>query len=122
MTNEKAQIINHNNKEVVLVDLSNGTPTDIPLILFAAVEFIRNAPPKSRLVLTDVSNATYNKQVSDEMKEFSTKNTPFVKASAVVGADGVRLILLQTLIFLTRREIKTFTTREAALDWLTSLP
>jgi hypothetical protein len=37
-----------------------------------------------------------------------------------VGADGVRLILLQTVSLLTRREIKTCKTRQEALDWLVS--
>jgi hypothetical protein len=47
-------------------------------------------------------------------------NTPYIKASAVVGANGIRLVLLQTAIFLTRREIKAFPTRQKAMDWLAS--
>ncbi len=73
------------------------------------------------MVLTDVTEAHYDKEVADAMKEFVKNNTPYVKASAVVGADGVRLILLQTVIFLSRREIKAFPDRNSAMDWLTSV-
>jgi hypothetical protein len=72
-------------------------------------------------VLTDVTGATYDKEVAAAIKDFATKNSPYVKASAVVGADGVRQILLQTVILITRREMKTFSSREQAKDWLASL-
>jgi len=118
---ERVQIVNHHGKEIVLVDLSNCQPDETSLkILPEAAKVIRKGAEKSKLVLTDVSNATYNKQVADAIKDFTSNNTPYVKASAVVGADGVRLVLLQTVIFITRRELKACATRQEALDWLAS--
>ena len=43
-----------------------------------------------------------------------------MKASAVIGADGVSQILLSTVIFLTRREIKQFNAIQEAKDWLSA--
>jgi hypothetical protein len=114
-------ITTHRGKRVVLVDLAHSQPAQSTAVLPQAHRLIAVAGPKSALVLTDVTNATYNKDVAAAIKEFVSKNTPHIKASAVVGADGVRGILLQTVIFLTRREIKTFDNRAAALDWLATI-
>jgi hypothetical protein len=108
----------HKGKQIVLVDLSNCAPEETLKVLPIAKTGIGRLPPKSALVLTDVTNATYTKEVAAAIKDFSDKNTPYVKASVVVGADGIRQILLQTVSMLTRREIKLCKTRPEALDWL----
>jgi hypothetical protein len=111
----------HNGKQIIVVDLSRCPPEETLKVLPVAKATIAKSAPKSALVMADVTEATYNKDVAAAIKDFTDKNTPYVKASAVVGADGVRLILLQTVIFLTRREIKTCQTRREALDWLATL-
>lgn len=108
----------HQGKRVILLDLSNAKPEEILPLLLKAHELVAKQPAKSALILTDVTNATYNKEVAEGIKQFVKNNSPYVSASAVVGADGVRLILLNTVIFLTRREIKTFSTVREAQNWL----
>ncbi len=122
MTQERAQIINHRGKEVVCIDLTQlNSNNDISVILDEAAALIRTGALHSKLIMTDVTKAKYTKETAELMKDFTSKNTDYVKASAVVGAEGVQLILMQTIIFLTRRELKTFDNREAALDWLVSV-
>jgi len=113
--------LTHKSKQVVLVDLSGAKPETSVEVVPQAHGVIAKAGPKGALVLTDVTNATYNRDVSAAIKDFVSNNTPFIKASAVVGATGVRGVLLQTAIVITRREIKTFDNRPAALDWLASM-
>ena len=117
---ERVQTLVHKGQEVVIVDLSHSAPEETLKTLPVAAELVRSKPPKSQLILTDVSDATYNKAVADGIKEFVQGNSPYVKASAVVGADGVRLVLLQTVIFLSRRDLRAFPSREEALTFLTS--
>lgn len=119
---DRIKEITYKSKTIIVIDLSHGEPDVVISVIPVAIELISKKPPKSCLVLTDVSGATYNKQVADAIKDFVKKNTPFIKASAVVGADGVRQVLLQTVIFLTRRELKSCNSREEALDWLVSRP
>ncbi|MCJ7531335.1 MAG: hypothetical protein MUO64_09940 [Anaerolineales bacterium] len=115
---DRVQFLSHNDKQIVLLDLSHcQTIERIPLIEQAKI-VIAGLPPKSSLVLTDVTEGVYTKDVDNAIKDFVSHNTPYIKASAVVGADGIRLVLLQTVIFLTRREIKTCKTRHEAMDWL----
>lgn len=116
-----SEIIQHKGKNIVLVNLADCTPPTILSILDSAAVLIAKSAPKSALVLTDSTNATYNSEVSTAMKNFSTKNTPYVKGSAVVGADAMRKVLVAAVRVATKRDIRTFDSREQAMDWLVGL-
>lgn len=116
-----AEIIAYKGKKIVLVNLANCSPASTFSILDEAADLIAKSAPKSALILTDSTNATYNAEVSTAMKNFSAKNTPYVKGSAVVGADAMRKVLVSAIRIATKRDIRTFDTREQAMDWLISL-
>jgi|WetSurMetagenome_2_1015567.scaffolds.fasta_scaffold372944_1 hypothetical protein len=117
----KVQTTIQSGKKIIIIDLSNCTPESAMLIIPEAAVVISGQPLKSALVLTDVTNAHYTKEVAGEIKNFVQENTPYIKASAVVGADGIRSILLNTVILISRREIKTFNDRSSAMSWLTTI-
>jgi hypothetical protein len=117
----RVQTITQKGKNIISIDLSNCKPTDAIATIHEAKRVITKQAPKSALVLTDVTNAVYDKDVANAIKDFTNANTPYMKGSAVIGADGVRRVLLDTIIFLTRRELKTFPSRELAISWLVSL-
>lgn len=117
----KVEKLSFKGKDIILIDLSNCQPEDGLLVIHEAQTIISKMPLKSALILTDVTEAVYNQAVANAIKDFVKANTPHVKASAVIGATGVRQILLNTAIFITRRELKTFETRQQALEWLSSL-
>ena len=48
------------------------------------------------------------------------KNTPYIKASAVVGVEGMKAVLQTAVSMQDRREIAAFATRGEAMDWLAS--
>ncbi len=114
----RVQLLPCKGKTIILIDLSNTTPEEISHTLGEATVIVAKQGPKNARVLTDVTNATYNPQVAQMIKQFTTNNTPYVRSSAVVGVDGVRFVLLQTVNMLTRREIKIFPSREKAKEWL----
>jgi len=116
-----SEIIQHKGKSIVLVNLADCSPQSTFTILDDAAALIARSAPKSALVLTDSTNATYNSEVSTAMKNFSSKNTPYVKGSAVVGADAMRKVLVAAIRVATKRDIRTFDTRDQAMDWLVSL-
>ena len=115
------EIINHKGKNIVLVNLAKCSPQSTFTILDEAAAVIAKQPQKSALIMTDSTDATYNMEVSNAMKAFSSKNTPYVKGSAVIGADNVRKILVTAIRVATKRDIRTFDSREQAMDWLVSL-
>ncbi len=112
------ETIVHKGKSIVIVDISGCNTDEVALTISEASKKISALPPKSGLILTDVTATIYNQATSNYIKDFSSKNTPFVKASAVVGADGLREVLLKTVAMITKREIKPFDTRAEAFDWL----
>jgi len=118
---ERVQTLKHNGKDVILVDLSHCKPEESVGVIKTGMEVIGKAQPKSARVLTDVTESVYDKNVASAIKDFVKHNTPFVKCSAVVGATGIREVLLNTVIFITRREIKTFRDRQSAMDWVASI-
>ena len=117
---KRVDIITIKGKSIVVVDASNMAGKDIVDLLAEAKKVIASQGSKSALVITEVTNAKYDKQVAEAVKDYASSNSPYIKASAVVGAEGIQLVLLQTAIFLTRREIKTFKARQEAAIWLAS--
>jgi len=117
----RVRTILHNGKNITVVDLSNGSEEEILATLKLAAGTISRQPPKSVRILTDVTNSNYTRPVSEAIKAFSASNTPYVHASAVVGIDGIRYVLLQAVIVLTKREIKAFPNQTAALNFLASV-
>jgi hypothetical protein len=115
------EIIKHKGKDIFLVNLANCSPQTTLSVLDDAAVMIARSAPKSALILTDSTDATYNSEVSAAMKAFSTKNTPYVKGSAVVGADSMRKVLVAAIRLATKRDIRTFDSREDAMDWLVNL-
>jgi hypothetical protein len=83
-----------------------------------AKEIIRKQPPKSLLVLTNVINTGFDTEVAGIIKEYAQHNTPYVKASAVVGVSGWSKIILAAIKTLTGRDFYLADTVEEAKEWL----
>ncbi len=118
---EYITVVKHKGKDIVHIDISKCPSSEVPAILQQAHQTIKKCAPKSALVYTDVTGAAYTKEIANAMKDFTRDNTPYIKASAVKGADGVRMVLLQTVALLTKRDIKTFDNEIAAKDWLVAV-
>lgn len=118
---DRVKKYSHKGKTILVIDFSGCAGVDIINIMDEAEKVIATFPPKKALLVSDVTGAAYSKEVAERMKVFSKNNTPYVLGSTAVGVTGVAGVLLQTLIFLTRREIKVFATRQAAMDWLVTL-
>ncbi len=86
--------------------------------LESAKKEIRKYPPKSLLIITDVTNTGYDTEVASMFKDYASHNTPYVKASAVVGISGLQKIILRAIITLTGRDFYLATTVDDAKEWL----
>lgn len=118
-TNEsRCRLVTHNGVAIVLVDCTGLNGHQAKPVIQASVPLIEGNPPKSVRILTDVTGAGYDKEGLDVLKEWAQRNTPFVRASAVVGAEGLRAAALNAIVFLTNRNIRSFPVRAQALDWL----
>ena len=83
-----------------------------------AKDIIRKQPPKSMLVITKVINTRFDGEIAGLVKEYAQHNTPYVKASAVVGIEGWAKIILTAIKTATGRDFHLSTTMEEAQEWL----
>ncbi len=115
------ELVSHKGRQIAIVDIAGTQPAAAMVALREAAKHISSQQPKSLLLLTDVTKAVYTVDSYGAMREFASKNTPFVKASAVVGADGIMAALQKTIEIATKRNnIKACKNRNEAMDWLVS--
>ncbi len=115
------EIISYRRKKIVFVNIANKNTGEIIIGLMEAQEAIAGMPQNNVLILTDARNVVDNKENSTAMKEFSTGISPYVKAYAMVGAHGLRAVLLQAAAGLTKRSARPFENRNEAINWLAEM-
>ena len=115
----KAEFILYKGVQILNLDLIGSKDMAQNIAAFQlAKKLAMKEPLKSVRLLTDVTGAHYDSEGVGVIKEFSKATTPHNKASAVVGVEGIKRIIVQSLIKLTGRDIRLFNTREEALEWL----
>jgi hypothetical protein len=115
---EKIKFIHHKGKQILYIDFSNCSPQEMLSHMQQAQRLISTQPKNSVFTLTDVTNAHYDRKVSAALKEYTNANKPFVKAAAVVGISGLKEVILNAIIFFTRRSFSLFENLEDAKEWL----
>ncbi len=116
----RINFIEHKGKQILYEDFSNTKLDEYVAALDEAAAIIRAQPPHSVLALADINGITFNKEMLDRMKDFIATNTPYIKAVAVIGVQGLLSVALQTVARFAGREMHTFDSKEAAMDWLVS--
>jgi hypothetical protein len=113
--------LNYEGKTILCMDIAGLQSKDKPEFhehIKRAKEIIRKHPPKSLLVITKVTNTGFNIEIANIIKEYAQHNTPYVKASAVVGIAGWSKIILTAIKTLTGRDFYLADTMEEAQEWL----
>jgi hypothetical protein len=113
--------LTYNGKTILCMDLAGLQIKDKPEFLQHvghAKEIIRKQPPKSLLVITNVVNTGFDTEIAGIIKEYAQHNTPYVKASAVVGITGWSKVILAAIKTLTGRDFYLADTLEDAQEWL----
>lgn len=115
---ERIKFIQHKGAEILYLDFSGCQVTEIFPLVARAKSIIASRPPQSLLTLTNVANAQQNDAVNQQMKIFTAHNKAYVKAAAVVGIEGLKKIVLDTIVQISKRDIHPFETIEQAKNWL----
>jgi hypothetical protein len=116
----RVQIVPHKGKQIVYLDFSGCKVADLLPALEEAKRVIAKQPKESGLILTNVTDTEISKDTSALMKDFTTHNKPYVKASAVVGVEGLKKIIYNAVQAVSGRHISSFGTIDQARDWLVS--
>jgi len=115
----RIKVVQHKGKEIITMDFAGLRPGDeFRAGIEEARRLIAARPAKAVRTLFDATGATYNAEMVGVLKEFTKHNEPYVRASAVLGIEGVLSIALVAISRFSGRVFKTFKDRQAALDWL----
>jgi hypothetical protein len=117
----KTQLLIHNRKTIFQMDFSNlSNVNEISNLINESIAHIRNQPHESVLTLTNIQGMHFSGEIKDLFNDFIAGNKPFVKAGAVIGLGGLQQIIYNSLMKVTGRDIKAFTSADDAKNWLVS--
>jgi hypothetical protein len=115
----RISFVEHRGKKIIVMDFTNLRPGDEFVSGIAeAKAWFASQPPKSALSLLDATGAIYNMDVIGVLKDFAKHNEPYVKASSIVGVEGLLNIGLMAVSKFTGRTFQTFKDHPSAMDWL----
>ena len=118
---QRVNFTQYKGKKILIEDFSGLTPGEEFLqTMQKAQDIIASNPEKSVLAVFDATQARFNNEMLTGMKNFTKANLPYIKASAVVGIEGLLNVALTSISKFSGREFKSFKTREEAMDWLIS--
>ena len=116
------QVIEHKGKKILLFDFSHcQCKEEIEPIIHGAKQWIQGKEPTSVLTLTDVTDANYDTESLNLLKDLTIHNKPYVKAGAIIGITRPLLRLAYNIVMaFSERNLPIFETREEAMEWLVS--
>ncbi len=117
---ERTHFIQHQGKEIVLLDYTGLTDEAETLVEIAkSREFMGKLKPDgTHLTLTDGTDAHYTPKVLEALKELATHDKPFVKAGAVVSNSRLVRVVVAAVAVFTGRHFPVYETRDEALEYL----
>jgi len=115
---ERVKFIIHKWRQILLLDISHCSLDEVIKTIDEAMGVVRSQPESSLLILTNVTGTGYDLRVIEKLKESADGNKPYVRASAVVGLDGLQKVVYNTVTLFSKRTIPAFDDIEKAKDWL----
>jgi hypothetical protein len=108
-------------KNIFCLDLSGlqlADKQEFRDLVRSAKEKIQTHEPKSLLVITNITNTGFDTEVAAVIGDYAVSNTPYIKASSVVGSAGMQKVAINTVKVVTGREFFMAATMEEAQEWL----
>ena len=99
----------YNGRKIIFLDLNGVPPEGIKSRVELAKTLIFASQPNSVLLLTDFRDMRYDRERTEYAKQVSKDIKPFVKKSALLGIEGLKKIIMQSLmVFSGRTNMKPF--------------
>jgi hypothetical protein len=113
------QWIQHNGKRILYADIASQKTEELLDIVERLKPVIEKEPPNSVLCICDVTDGKTNTEMMNALKEFAKYIDPYIKIIVILGIEGLKTILFNSVVMFTRSK-KFFLkkSKEEALDWL----
>lgn len=116
---ERVGFVEYKGKLILSEDFSNiDRDEDSIMILKNAQHIIQAMPPKSVLVLVDLTNLHFTPKLIQDIIGVIKNDALFVASTAVVGATSLQNAVIKAMSTIVQRELVTFSSREEAMEWL----
>ena len=116
--NERIRFVTQKGKQILLTDFSNCSAVEVEKIARAIPEYVTAQPRGSVLLLTDFTKASFDAEAMRALKEAAVFDKPYIKKSALIGAETLPQNFEQNLKDFSRRLFPIFKSHEEALNWL----
>jgi hypothetical protein len=115
------QLIDHKGQEIVYVDYRMNTTKQMDETLKKSVLYAKKYKEKGeeRPFLIDVRGVSISKEFGDKLSKGGKEHSNREKRSAIVGVTGLKRILFEAYLFLSKSRMRSFLLKDAALDFLT---
>ena len=109
-----------NEKHFVYIDLSGiKTDSDFIEVINSSKPVIASSPEHSLFTITNIAGIRVDTNSKGIIAKYLEHNRPYVKCGAVFGTDGIKNMLLKTVMKLSgRSNIQFCFSKEQAIKWL----
>lgn len=115
------EIIIHKGIEIIYLDFTNmKNESDIMRLEDEGSKLIRKQDFNTALTLTNMEGMYFNNTIRIHFIKRVKENTAHVKASAVIGLNGLISFMYDSFVIHSQRNLKQFRKKEDALDYLIS--
>lgn len=117
---ERVEEFKRDGKEFIYFDLGGlQSNSEIEAVIDYAKEIITKYPHGTLYTITNLANLTFDTGTKELTSAWMAFNRPYVVYGTVIGLDGVRKIMFNAVLKLSgRTNMKMFSTRQQAVDWL----
>jgi hypothetical protein len=110
--------ISHKGKKILYIDYSKMSLEEELEQIEKATRILVETKDKNNRTLSDMRNANIDQSFLDLSKEKGKISRQFTRKAAVLGVEGVRLVLLKMVNAFSGNARVPFPTMEQAKDWL----
>jgi hypothetical protein len=114
----RIRFITHQGKQILLVDLSHCSASEVEKVLRELPEVVTTRPLGSVLIFSDFTATTFDAESIRVMKETAVFDKPYIKKTAWIGAESLSPEFRATLPTFSGRDFPMFHDREQALAFL----
>jgi hypothetical protein len=122
-TESRLEQFEYEGKKFIYYDLSyfKGNVQFREFIAYAK-EVIAGYPKDASLFsVTNIEGVVYDTETKNIVSEWMDFNRPHIRQGAVIGLDGIKRIMVNSILKMSRRSnMRFFKTRDEAVAWLAS--
>jgi hypothetical protein len=117
---KRIELFEYEGKKFIYNDISHfKNNVQFKEFIAYAKTVIRQYPEQSLFSITNVEGVIYDTETKNICAEWMDFNRPYIKMGAVIGLDGIKRIMVNSILKICgRKNMKFFRSRDEAAQWL----